>query len=70
MNAVFDAHRDGPWVRASGPCRGVRRNGEAMSDRAAWPIAFSSGWFSVFGTPRQNTSHAGMVGQCTTTSVL
>ncbi|NLS10238.1 DDE-type integrase/transposase/recombinase [Nesterenkonia sp. MY13] len=31
----------------------ARDNGEAMSDRTAWWIASSNGWFSTFGKPKR-----------------
>ncbi|MCT3003229.1 IS3 family transposase [Propionibacterium freudenreichii] len=46
-NALFDAHRDDPEF-------GHRLVGEAMSDRTAWRIASSNGWFSAFGKPKRS----------------
>ena len=67
---VFDAHWDDPGFGHRFLADQARGNGEAMLDRAAWPIAASDGLFSVFGTPRRRTRLAGLVHQCTTISVL
>ena len=52
-NALFDAHRDDPEFGHRLLADEARDNGEAMSDRTAWRIASSNGWFSAFGKPRR-----------------
>ena len=52
-NALFDAHRDDPEFGNRLLADEARDNGEAMSDRTAWRIASSNGWFSAFGKPKR-----------------
>ncbi|WP_211213223.1 hypothetical protein [Corynebacterium terpenotabidum] len=52
-NALFDAHRDDP---ESGHRLLADEANEVMSDRAAWRIASTNGWFSAFGKPKPNKS--------------
>ena len=52
-NALFDAHRDDPEFGYRLLADEARdESGEAMSDRTAWRIASSNGWWSVFGKKR------------------
>lgn len=53
-NALFDAHRDDPEFGHRLLADEARDNGEAMSDRTAWRIASSNGWFSAFGKPKRS----------------
>ena len=53
-NALFDAHRDDPEFGRRLLADEARDNGEAMSDRTAWRIASSNGWFSAFGKPKRS----------------
>lgn len=48
-NALFDAHRDDPEFGHRLLADEARDAGEAMTDRTAWRIASSNGWFSTFG---------------------
>ena len=50
-NALFDAHRDDPEFGYRLLADEARDAGEVMSDRTAWRIASSNGWFSAFGKP-------------------
>ncbi|XQN49215.1 hypothetical protein ACOKXR_07625, partial [Glutamicibacter creatinolyticus] len=52
-NALFDAYREDPGFgyRLLVDAAGVEY-GEVMSDRTAWRIASSNGWWSVFGKKR------------------
>ena len=52
-NALFDAHQDDPEFGHRLLADEARDNGEAMSDRTAWRIASSNGWFSAFGKPKR-----------------
>ena len=52
-NALFDAHRDDPEFGHRLLADEARDAGEAMSDRTAWRIASSNGWFSAFGKPKR-----------------
>ena len=45
-NALFDAHRDDPEFGHRLLADEARDAGEAMSDRTAWRIASSNGWFT------------------------
>lgn len=51
-NALFDAHRDDPEFGYRLLADEARDEGQAMSDRTAWRIASSNGWWSVFGKKR------------------
>ena len=51
-NAIFDAHRDDPEFGHRLLADEARDAGEAMSDRTAWRIASSNGWWSAFGKKR------------------
>src|SRR5690606_30255306 len=51
-NALFDAHRDDPEFGYRLLADEAREEGQAMSDRTAWRIASSNGWWSVFGKKR------------------
>lgn len=51
-NALFDAHRDDPEFGHRLLADEARDAGEAMSDRTAWRIASSNGWWSAFGKKR------------------
>lgn len=51
-NALFDAHRDDPEFGHRLLADEARDAGEAMSDRTAWRIAASNGWWSAFGKKR------------------
>ncbi len=51
-NALFAAHRDDPEFGYRLPADEAREEGQAMSDRTAWRIASSNGWWSVFGKKR------------------
>lgn len=51
-NALFDAHRDDPEFGYRLLADEAREAGQAMSDRTAWRIASSNGWWSVFGKKR------------------
>lgn len=52
-NALFDAHRDDPEFGYRLRADEARAEpGEAMSDRTAWRIASTNGWWSVFGKKR------------------
>ena len=53
-NALFDAHRDDPEFGHRLLADEARDHGEAMSDRTAWRIASSNGWFSAFGKPKRS----------------
>ncbi|WP_336633324.1 MULTISPECIES: IS3 family transposase [unclassified Microbacterium] len=53
-NALFDAHRDDPEFGHRLLADEARDNGEAMSDRTAWRIASTNGWFSAFGKPKRS----------------
>ncbi len=55
-DALFDAHRDGPEFGHRLLADEAREAGEAMSDRTAWRIASSNGWFSAFGKPKRSKS--------------
>lgn len=48
-NALFDAHKDDPEFGHRLLADEAADAGEAMSDRTAWRIASSNGWFSAFG---------------------
>ena len=48
-NALFDAHRDDPEFGHRLLADEARDAGQAMSDRTAWRIASTNGWWSVFG---------------------
>jgi len=48
-NALFDAHREDPEFGHRLLADEARDAGELMSDRTAWKIASSNGWWSVFG---------------------
>jgi hypothetical protein len=52
-NALFDAHRDDPEFGHRLLADEARDHGEAMSDRTAWRIASTNGWFSAFGKPKR-----------------
>ena len=51
-NALFDAHLDDPEFGHRLLADEARDAGEAMSDRTAWRIASSNGWWSAFGKKR------------------
>ncbi|GAA2524173.1 integrase-like protein [Rarobacter incanus] len=51
-NALFDAHRDDPEFGHRLLADEARDAGEAMSDRTAWRIAASNGWWSALGKQR------------------
>ncbi|MGV9192751.1 IS3 family transposase [Microbacterium sp. MC2] len=51
-NALFDAHRDDPEFGHRLLADEAAEAGEAMSDRTAWKIASSNGWWSAFGKKR------------------
>ncbi|WP_188702204.1 IS3 family transposase, partial [Microbacterium nanhaiense] len=51
-NALFDAHRDDPEFGYRLLTDEAREEGQAISDRTAWRIASSNGWWSVFGKKR------------------
>jgi transposase InsO family protein/transposase-like protein len=51
-NALFDAHRDDLEFGHRLLADEAREAGEAMSDRTAWRIASSNGWWSAFGKKR------------------
>ena len=51
-NALFDAHRDDPEFGHRLLADEARDAGEAMSDRTAWRIAASNGWWSALGKKR------------------
>jgi len=51
-NALFDAHRDDPEFGYRLLADEAREECQAMSDRTAWRIASSNGWWSVFGKKR------------------
>ncbi|GAA3209688.1 hypothetical protein ACLKM7_10770 [Microbacterium sp. I2] len=53
-NALFDAHKDDREFGHRLLADEARDNGEAMSDRTAWRIASSNGWFSAFGKPKRS----------------
>lgn len=55
-NALFDAHRDDPEFRHRLLADEARDAGVAMSDRTAWRIASTNGWFSAFGKPKRGKS--------------
>ena len=55
-NALFDAHRDDPEFGHRLLADEARDAGEAMSDRTAWRIAASNGWWSAFGKKRGRNS--------------
>ncbi|OLT20075.1 integrase [Ornithinimicrobium sp. CNJ-824] len=52
-NALFNAHRDDPEFGHRLLADEARDEGEPMSDRTAWRIASSNGWFSAFGKPKR-----------------
>jgi putative transposase len=52
-NALFAAHRDDPEFGHRLLADEARDEGEPMSDRTAWRIASSNGWFSAFGKPKR-----------------
>ncbi|WP_447949597.1 IS3 family transposase [Microbacterium aurum] len=52
-NALFDAHQDDPEFGHRLLADEAREAGEAMSDRTAWRIASTNGWFSAFGKPKR-----------------
>ncbi|NYJ65789.1 transposase InsO family protein [Pseudoclavibacter chungangensis] len=52
-NALFDAHQEDPEFGHRLLADEARDAGEAMSDRTAWRIASSNGWWSVFGKPKR-----------------
>ncbi|TQK76521.1 transposase InsO family protein [Rarobacter incanus] len=52
-NALFDAHQDDPELGHRLLADEARDEGEAMSDRTAWRIAASNGWWSAFGKPKR-----------------
>ncbi len=52
-NALFDAHKDDPEFGHRLLADEARDAGEGMSDRTAWRIASSNGWFSAFGKPKR-----------------
>ncbi|PDQ34287.1 MAG: hypothetical protein B5766_11605 [Candidatus Lumbricidophila eiseniae] len=51
-NALFDAHKDDPEFGHRLLADEARDVGEVMSDRTAWRIASSNGWWSAFGKKR------------------
>ncbi|WP_435748805.1 IS3 family transposase [Microbacterium sp. PMB16] len=51
-NALFDAHQDDPEFGHRLLADEARDAGEAMSDRTAWRITASNGWWSAFGKKR------------------
>ncbi|NNG21224.1 IS3 family transposase [Naumannella sp. ID2617S] len=51
-NALFDAHQDDPEFGHRLLADEARDAGEARSDRTAWRIASSNGWWSAFGKKR------------------
>ena len=51
-NALFDAHRDDPEFGHRLLADEARDAGESMSDRTAWRIASTNGWWSAFGKKR------------------
>ncbi|MGO2633504.1 MAG: IS3 family transposase [Galactobacter sp.] len=51
-NALFDAHRDDPEFGYRLLADEARQEGESMSDRTAWRITSSNGWWSVFRKKR------------------
>lgn len=51
-NAIFDAHREDPEFGHRLLADEARDAGQAMSDRTAWRIASSNGWWSAFGKKR------------------
>jgi hypothetical protein len=55
-NALFHAHREAPEFGQRLLADEVRNAGEAMSDRTAWRIASSNGWWSEFGKKRAGTA--------------
>lgn len=52
-NALFDAHKDDPEFGHRLLADEAREAGEGMSDRTAWRITSSNGWFSAFGKPKR-----------------
>ena len=52
-NALFDAHQDDPEFGHRLLADEARDAGEGMSDRTAWRIASTNGWFSAFGKPKR-----------------
>ncbi len=51
-NALFDAHRDDPEFGHRLLADEAREAGQPMSDRTAWRITSTNGWWSVFGKKR------------------
>ncbi len=51
-NALFDAHRDDPEFGYRLLVDEARQAGESMTDRTAWRITASNGWWSSFGKRR------------------
>ncbi|USX54133.1 IS3 family transposase [Lentzea sp. HUAS12] len=59
-NALFDAHRDDPEFGYRFLADEARDAGLSMSDRTAWRICSSMGWWSAFGKKRgRNGKKAG-----------
>ena len=59
-NALFDAHVDDPEFGHRFLADEAREAGEMMSDRTAWGITSTMGWWSVFGKKsRKGTKPAG-----------
>jgi len=48
-NALFDAHRDDPEFGYRFLCDEVRDAGFSVSERTAWKLCSTNGWWSVFG---------------------
>ena len=51
-NALFDAHRDDPEFGYRFLVDEARDAGQSMSERTAWQICSSNGWWSAFGKKR------------------
>ena len=55
-NALLDAHKDDPEFGHRLLADEAREAGEGMSDRTAWRITSTNGWFSAFGKPKRSKS--------------
>lgn len=51
-NALFDAHRDDPEFGYRFLTDEAEAAGQAMSERTAWRICRTNGWWSIFGKKR------------------
>jgi hypothetical protein len=58
-NALFDAHTDDPEFGYRFLADEAAAAGEPMTERTAWKICSSNGWWSAFGKKRGRSAKAG-----------